>query len=175
MVGKHLDAAMDIVDTVLEDTQVAEEELGYVLLVGGTTHLPDVARRIQARFSRATVRHLPPESVAGGAALLAIDDYGTDVDGEPSVMAGGEGFLPELEDVPGLVELRGGSEEVAPASRPADETRARRPPAAGARPPEHPALTELRSKIDQGEFDGAYGELKALEESIRRRLDLLEL
>jgi len=175
LVGKHLDAAMDIVDTVLEDTQVAEEELGYVLLFGGTTHLPDVARRIQERFSRATVRHLPPESVASGAALLAIDDYGTDVDGEPSVMAGGEGFLPELEDVPGLVELRGSSEQVGRASGPADETRDREQAAAGAERVENPALAELRSKIDQGQFDGAYGELKALEESVRRRLDLLEL
>ena len=175
LVGKHLDAAMDIVDTVLEDTQVAEEELGYVLLVGGTTHLPDVARRIQERFSRATVRHLPPESVAGGAALLASEDYGTDVDGEPSVMVGGEAFLPDLEEVPGLVELRGSSEEVGGVSRPADETRAREQAAAGVERVENPALAELRSKIDEGEFDGAYGELKALQESIRRRLDLLEL
>lgn len=174
LVNKHLDAAMDIVDTVLEDTQVAEEELGYVLLVGGTTHLPDVARRLQERFSRATVRHLPPESVASGAALLAVDDYGTDVDGEPSVMASGEGFLPELEDVPGLIELRSGSEEIGGAPRLADETRSRGR-VAGVEPEGNSALGELRSKIDRGEFDGAYGELKALQESIRRRLDLLEL
>jgi molecular chaperone DnaK (HSP70) len=67
--------ALDVsVDRVLESAQVRATDVEDVLLVGGSTLLPGVFARLEARFERRRLRGFQPfEAVANGAACFAAD------------------------------------------------------------------------------------------------------
>jgi Hsp70 protein len=61
-------------DTVLADARLAADDVDDVLLVGGSTLLPGVFTRLEARFGRPRIRGWHPfEAVALGAACFAAD------------------------------------------------------------------------------------------------------
>jgi len=165
LVNRHTGKALEMVNSVLEESGIKDAELGHVLLNGGTTHLPDVVRRIKQRFPDSKVHHLAPDAVASGAALLAM---------ESGLSANGHGFLADdleyLPDpvrmiVPGLVDflspLAGqGAATPAPVAVPVPPT------------PEQLELAAFKEKILSGHFDREAGELADLAREIQRRLNI---
>lgn len=104
MIGEELDVCMDVVADLLEEAQVGKGELDRVLLVGGSTRLLSVTQRLREEFRDVEVRHLSPEAVANGAALLAIERAESErtparTSREPVW------FVPTRRLVPGLVRL----------------------------------------------------------------------
>jgi molecular chaperone DnaK (HSP70) len=202
LVNQHLDRALAMVSALLEDTGVQEKDLEYILFLGGTTHLPEVAQRLQARFGAAKLQHLPPEAVASGGALLAMEPNLESIDRDPFTLASSEPFLPDMREVAGLVALAGGasarpapdapavapsSPAVAPSSPAAAERAAA--PAAPAPPPPAPhaphapavpeaavetlTLAALRARIDQGDTQAAVRDLVRLQRAVEQELDRL--
>jgi molecular chaperone DnaK (HSP70) len=171
VVRTHMDRALELVAGVLDDTGVKDSELGYVLLVGGTTHLPDVVQGVQARFGADKVRHLPPDAVAGGAALLAAAAASpADLGGDAFPVAGPFLFQPDplATRRPGLVVLA--SETSAP---PAGGPPARRPAELPA-PVDTLTLAAIQARLDAGERAEARSELTRLAEAVRRKLEMLD-
>ena len=59
-------------DTALEDAKLTADQLDHIILVGGSTRMPMVARDIQAYLGREPDRAVDPEfAVAAGAAIQA--------------------------------------------------------------------------------------------------------
>jgi molecular chaperone DnaK (HSP70) len=68
----------DCLDAVLESGGLKAEQVGEVLLVGGSTLLPGVFAALEKRFERRRLRAWQPfEAVAYGAACFAADRVGT--------------------------------------------------------------------------------------------------
>jgi hypothetical protein len=103
--GRVVDAeiakAIALVAEVLDDAGVQPPEVRHILLIGGTTHIPLVRERLATHFSQATVRHVPSEAIAFGAARLA--QQATPDLADTAVDAATEFFYPEIHAEPGLV------------------------------------------------------------------------
>jgi molecular chaperone DnaK (HSP70) len=68
----------DCLDAVLESAQMKAEQVGEVLLIGGSTLLPGVFAALERRFERRRLRAWQPfEAVVYGAACFAADRVGT--------------------------------------------------------------------------------------------------
>jgi|SRR5580693_8173674 molecular chaperone DnaK (HSP70) len=189
LVNQHLDRALAMVSALLEDTGVQEKDLEYILFLGGTTHLPEVAQRLQARFAAAKLQHLPPEAVASGGALLAMEQNLESIDRDPFTLASSEPFLPDMAEIPGLVAMAGGTAvrplpaaPTAPAEVPAHPAAAERAAAAAPPAPPPPApeaavetltLAALRARIDEGDTQAAMRDLMRLQRAVEQELDRL--
>lgn len=74
------------VQNALSDAGIAPSELGRVLLVGGSTRIPAVQRKVRLLTGKEPSRNInPDECVAQGAAVL-----GNTLSGNPIVIAGGQ-------------------------------------------------------------------------------------
>jgi hypothetical protein len=173
LVARHIDSAVDMLNELLDEAGVAADEVQYVLLNGGTTHMAAVRQRISAHFSKAEVRHLPPDAIAHGAALLASEPDKELAEAAPADDRGM--FEPAIEDDATLVALldmeSNGPERDArpPASQ---------PPRAPEPPPEPPidqvTLAQLRSLAQNGERQRAKHRLELLRDAVARELAALE-
>jgi len=181
-VQAHLDVALRRVDALLAEAGVNAEELSYVLLEGGSMHLPGVVDGVRTHFAGADVHHLSPDSVAGGGALL-IASFGAGRT-EPEVAFVGPApgsFFPEVAGVPGLVTLtRDGGPASAPAepAAPPQATPAAPPATADGEPEETPVealtLAGVRAQVRNGQAEAARRDLKRLAEAVRHELELLD-
>lgn len=105
---EHYGQIAERIETMLQEVGLGHEAVNYVLLEGGTTHFPTVAPAFRESFPRAELHHLPPESVAGGAAWkLHLHESGSkELVEDESLFAPGPGdFFPSPESKPGLVTL----------------------------------------------------------------------
>jgi molecular chaperone HscA len=67
-----VDKTLAIVDRALGDAKLSKDQLGHVILVGGSTRVPAVIRAVEAHFSKLPLCHLnPDEVVAMGAGIQA--------------------------------------------------------------------------------------------------------
>ena len=67
-----VDKTLTIVDQALADAQLSKDQLGHVILVGGSTRVPSVIQAVEAHFSKSPLCHLnPDEVVAMGAGIQA--------------------------------------------------------------------------------------------------------
>lgn len=72
MIAPWLDETIDLVEQALAAADVSPEAVDDVLLVGGSTRIPDVSRRLKERFERAPRTDVDPDlAVALGAAVQA--------------------------------------------------------------------------------------------------------
>ena len=75
-VTERLDEAIDRVFATGRDHGLGADDVDEVLMVGGSTLLPGVYSRVEARFGRDRVRAWEPfEAVARGACVLAADRF----------------------------------------------------------------------------------------------------
>ncbi|PAV86758.1 hypothetical protein WR25_17124 [Diploscapter pachys] len=67
------DKAMEMVDKALRTAQISAEQIGNVILVGGSTRIPKIQELLSHKFDQAKLRYNanPEEAVAHGAALIA--------------------------------------------------------------------------------------------------------
>ena len=72
LIGDLIKRTHNPVRRVLEDAGIAKEELDHILLVGGSTRVPLVARDIEALLGKKPDHAIDPDfSVAQGAAIQA--------------------------------------------------------------------------------------------------------
>ena len=170
-VRSRLDLALRRVGTLLAEAGVAADELEYVLLEGGSMHLPGIMSGIRERFASAQVRQLSPDAVAGGGAVM-IAALGTGRTETETVLQGAAvGYFPEVAGVPGLVALAAEGQPdgvAATEQKPQQEA----PPAPAAEtelaPVETLTLADVRTRIRKGEADLARRDLQRLQEAVRR-------
>ncbi len=176
LVSETMVHALRVVDQVLDEASLTEEDLQTVLLLGGTTHLPDVTRALRERFPGSAIRHLAPEAVAGGAAHLALDlePEPTAAQGQP--VADSAWFMPKLVVVPGLVSLV----DLPPAEPPVpapDQAVAEvdpKGPEVETSPVESLTLAELRQALAAGRRDEVVRDLRRLRDAVFDELRKLE-
>lgn len=78
MIAEHLEETMTCVQSVLEDAHLAPSDIESIILVGGSTRIPKVARLMQDFFGKAPLSDVDPdEAVALGAAVQAGIKAGT--------------------------------------------------------------------------------------------------
>lgn len=76
MTSVYLRETMNKVDAVLEIAQSKGYEIDEVLLVGGSTRMPQVKGTLERKFGKEKVQFLEPdEAVAKGAAIHAVNVY----------------------------------------------------------------------------------------------------
>lgn len=167
LVASHVDKAMRLVDDLLRDAGVKPEAVSHVLLHGGTTHLPDVTRRMRAAFPSSEVSHLPPDAVAVGAALLLSEDSVLE-SGDAELAGARRGdFYPDVAEVPGLITVERALRE------------GPRSPAASYPDPEEPAverltLAELRACAANGDVTRAREGLWRLHDAVLQEIRKLD-
>jgi molecular chaperone HscA len=67
-----VDKTLAIVDRALRDAKLSKDQLGNIILVGGSTRVPAVIAAVEAHFSKLPLCHLnPDEVVAMGAGIQA--------------------------------------------------------------------------------------------------------
>ncbi|PAV63842.1 hypothetical protein WR25_03250 [Diploscapter pachys] len=76
------DKAMTLVDRATNTARISADQLNYVILVGGSTRIPEIRQRLENRFGKDKLKFdiNPDEAVAYGAAIIAdaILFYGPD-------------------------------------------------------------------------------------------------
>jgi molecular chaperone DnaK (HSP70) len=105
VVDEHVAAALSIIDHVLVEADTKPEEIRHILLIGGTTYLPEVAPVLHGRFPGAEIRHLPDESIATGAALLAHERSFAETLSSTGPAASSRPYRPTRPLQDGIVEL----------------------------------------------------------------------
>ena len=76
MTSVYLRETMNKVDAVLEITQSKGYQVDEVLLVGGSTRMPQIKETLEKKFGKEKVHFLEPdEAVAKGAAIHAVNVY----------------------------------------------------------------------------------------------------
>ena len=183
-VQSRLDLALHRVDNLLAEAGVAADELKYVLLEGGSMHLPGVVGGIRQRFASAQVHQLSPDAVAGGAALLIATLGAGRTEPEPVLLGSAtSGYFPEVAGVPGLVLLTEKGEPEAEAGKeggprlqasPDGDTMQHGVPLPEPPPVETLTLTDVRSKIRNGQTDAARRDLERLAEAVSQELARLD-
>ncbi len=99
-----VDKTLESCEGVLKDSSFSPADIDAVLLVGGTTRIPIVARRVAEYFGKAPSKAIhPDEAVALGAALLA-----------DSLVGGSEEQVMLLDVLPQTIGLRGGAGKTIP-------------------------------------------------------------
>ncbi|PAV85035.1 hypothetical protein WR25_04477 [Diploscapter pachys] len=75
LIGPMLKGSLDVVDAALKHAKLNEQNIDYVLLIGGSTRIPMVQELLAGKFGKPKLRYRinPDEAVALGASLLADD------------------------------------------------------------------------------------------------------
>jgi actin-like ATPase involved in cell morphogenesis len=74
LIGPLVDDTLEILDRVIRRSGVSADELGAIVLVGGSSRVPLISERITQRFGRPAVLSPQPKMcVAMGAALIGAD------------------------------------------------------------------------------------------------------
>jgi molecular chaperone DnaK (HSP70) len=73
MITKYVDECMELTREALRNQELTEEDISDILLVGGSTAVPLIQRRLRQLFQRTTIRSdiEPMECVALGASIMA--------------------------------------------------------------------------------------------------------
>ena len=152
LVERQLDAAVEMIDQLLQEAGVETKDVDHVILEGGGAHLPGVSTRLGPHFPSAELRYLPRDALASGAALLAMEGEFRERFDAPSAYSGAR-FVPDLQLIPELVQLASERAEAPPEPRvePPPPPAATQPPPAD-RPIEDMTLSELKSlgRVDPG-------------------------
>ena len=105
MTSVYLRETMNKVDAVLEIAQSKGYQVDEVLLVGGSTRMPQIKETLEKKFGKEKVQFLEPdEAVAKGAAIHAVNVYVNnqknftekDVESEENVQVNIDGDIKEL-------------------------------------------------------------------------------
>jgi len=187
---RQLEQAVIMMKGVLAEANVVEEDVDYLLLEGGSTHLPGIAAGLRTAFPGAAVHHLPPDAVAGGAAWTIHQRPLSELAGEPSITCPSTpDFFPRPFAVDGMVSLP----DLAPAqpAAEADETPAEsstepagvvggdpvadNPKAAGDElpPVDAMALKAIRELAETGDPRAALRCLHRLRDAVREEIERL--
>ncbi|MFC1660762.1 Hsp70 family protein [Gemmatimonadota bacterium] len=187
---QHLEQALAMMKGVLAEANVVEEDVDYVLLEGGSTHLPGIAAGLRKAFPKAEVHHLPPDAVAGGAAWTIHQRPLAELVGEPPITCPSPpDFFPRPFAVDGLVTLPDLA-SAHPVNQPAEalaEIRLETPGVADATSvADHPraegdelppvdamALRAIRELAEGGDADAALRCLYRLRDAVREEIDRL--
>ena len=71
-IGTYLSKAECLIDVALDEAEIDEKGIDHVLLVGGSTRIPCIQRRLEKRFGQKPSGEVnPDEAVALGAAIYA--------------------------------------------------------------------------------------------------------
>ena len=115
LIKSYVDQTKKITTELLEEIDVAVDEVADVLLVGGSTRIPAVREMLQELFGK-TPNHSvnPDKAVSQGAALQA-----SNLSGELSASGGGELALMDVNPIPlGIEVVNGVFEEIIEAQEP---------------------------------------------------------
>jgi molecular chaperone DnaK (HSP70) len=105
-VAEQLAHAVEMMNGILSEAEVAPGDVDYVLLEGGSTHLPGIAAGMREAFPGAEVHHLPPDAVASGAAWTVHQRPMEELMGEPPISCPSTpDFFPRPFAVEGLASL----------------------------------------------------------------------
>ena len=84
-----LDRTMSLVTSAVEDVRLGLKDIGRVLLVGGSTRMPAVRRRIEEECGRPPMGNInEDEAVALGAAIVAAERFREQTGGSRLVLPG---------------------------------------------------------------------------------------
>ncbi|PAV63212.1 hypothetical protein WR25_27026 [Diploscapter pachys] len=75
LIGPMLEGSLSVVDAALKHAKLNEQNIDYVLLIGGSARIPMVQELLARKFGKEKLRYRinPDEAVALGASLLAHD------------------------------------------------------------------------------------------------------
>lgn len=62
---------IDLVNATLADKNMTIDQIDEIILVGGSTYMPQVSKRLEAEYGKPLVSFEPNEAVAKGAAIMA--------------------------------------------------------------------------------------------------------
>ncbi|MBE6530013.1 MAG: Hsp70 family protein [Ruminococcaceae bacterium] len=81
-----LQKTISLVNAMFAKENRSIDEVDEIILVGGSTYMPQVAKCLEATYGKPLAQFEPNEAVAKGAALMAAFSYAYD-DGDPSATA----------------------------------------------------------------------------------------
>ena len=86
-----LDQTIMLVNDMLEKKGLnVMNDIDEIILVGGSTKMPQVTRRLEAEYSKPITSYEPDKAVAMGAALFAANDFALPTEEEGGTPVGGE-------------------------------------------------------------------------------------
>lgn len=107
-IGNRLDLAMGTVDRCLKDAGVQAELINHVLMVGGSSNIPAIQRRMEDVFgSRVEIADEPDAAISRGAAIVAAEEWVPFAARRISVQLSDDSFFPVLEQGAELVSSLG--------------------------------------------------------------------
>jgi molecular chaperone DnaK len=97
-IGEQLDLAMGAVDRCLKDAGVQPELISHVLMVGGSSNIPAIRRRMEDLFgSRVEIAQDPDAAISRGAAIVAAEEWVPFAARRISVQLADDSHFPVLE------------------------------------------------------------------------------
>ena len=83
-----LNKTIDLVNAMLSENSFSVDSIDEIILVGGSTRMPQVEKRLTEEYNKPIIQFEPDEAVAKGAALMAAYAYsyeegGASNDGDP--------------------------------------------------------------------------------------------
>lgn len=92
-----LDQTIALVDKMLADKGMTMDQIDEIILVGGSTYMPQVKAKLEATYHKPMAQYEPNKAVAMGAAILAKDFVETKEGEQTSFKnANGEGSIGEI-------------------------------------------------------------------------------
>ncbi len=115
MIMPKLEETLACVDRALKDAKLSIDDIDDLILVGGSTRIPVVQRRLSERFGKKPKTDIHPDlCVALGAAHEAVKHVDTSVvDDDPSKQAAMAAIADVVADMPAVVDVTGHSLGVA--------------------------------------------------------------
>lgn len=97
-IGRQLDLAMATVDKCLKDAGVQAELINHVLMVGGSSNIPAIRRRMEDLFgSRVEIADEPDAAISRGAAIVAAEGWAPFAARRITVQLADDSYFPVLE------------------------------------------------------------------------------
>lgn len=107
-IGRQLDLAMATVDKCLKDAGVQAELINHVLMVGGSSNIPEIRRRMEDLFgSRVEIADEPDAAISRGAAIVAAEGWVPFAARKISVKLSDDSYFPVLEQGVELISSQG--------------------------------------------------------------------
>jgi molecular chaperone DnaK len=97
-IEKQLDLAMATVHRCIKDAGIQTELINHVLMVGGSSNIPAIQRRMEDLFgSRVEIANEPDAAISRGAAIVAAEGWVPFAARKISVQLADDSFFPVLE------------------------------------------------------------------------------